>query len=166
MKTFFFVLIIATTFVACKKGDMGPQGPEGPQGIAGNANVTQYTFGSQNLTASFSTLQVTTTQDTMNNSLWFVYLYYQPIDRWYAIPGMGTGGLTTYRVSMGYSSGKVNIYIDKSGAGETYAQARVIRVYANTTTVGGRAGASEPSQLPAIDFKDYPAVRQYYGLPE
>ncbi len=169
MKTYFLVLIVATAFVACKKGDTGPQGPEGPagiqgaqgpQGIAGNANVTQYTFGAVNLSAmSFAQLQITTSQDTMNRSLWFVYLYYQPLDRWYAVPGAGFGGASTYRVSLTYVSGKATIYIDKSGVGENYAQARVIRVYASNVTTGGRSAST-------VDFNDYRAVRQYYQLPE
>lgn len=173
MKKYFIMLIVATVLLACKKGESGPQGPEGPagpqgpqgpQGIVGNANVTQYTYGAQNLSTSFVQLQVTTTQDTMNRSLWFVYLYYQPLDRWYILPGGGVGGSTTYRVSIGYAGGKVNIYIDRTGAGENYAQARVIRVYANNVTTGGRAGGS--SGLPPVDFNDYHAVRQYYQLPE
>lgn len=173
MKKFFLACIVATVFLACKKGDVGPQGPEGPagpqgpQGIVGNANVTQYTFGAQNLnSSSFIQMQITTTQDTMNRSLWFVYLYYQPLERWYMVPGSGFGGASTYRVSLAYASGKVTIYIDKTGVGENYAQARVVRVYANNVTTGGRAGAGESSGLPAIDFNDYQAVRQYYQLPE
>lgn len=35
MKKYFFLLIVATIFVACKKGDVGPQGPEGPTGPQG-----------------------------------------------------------------------------------------------------------------------------------
>lgn len=169
MKTYLLVLIVAMAFVACKKGDIGPQGPEGPagvqgaqgpQGVAGNANVTQYTFGAQNLaTSSFVQLQITTTQDTATRSLWYVYLYYQPLDRWYFVPGSGFGGTSTYRLSLTYASGKATIYIDKSGVGENYAQARVIRVYANSVTTGGRG--STP-----VDFSDYEAVRQYYQLPE
>lgn len=168
MKKYLSVLIMATAFFACKKGDVGPQGPEGPQGpqgISGNPNVTQYTFGAQNLATTFSQLQITTTQDTMNRSLWFVYLYYQPLSRWYALPGGGLGGATTYRVSLGYSAGKANIYIDKSGPGENYAECRVIRIYANNVLAGGRAGAGQ-SPLPDIDFSNYQAVRQYYQLQE
>ena len=159
------------SFFACKKGDTGPEGPagpagptgpQGPQGVAGNANVTQYSFGAQNFpTIGFAQLQVTTSKDTMERSQWFVYLYYAPIDRWYTVPGYGTGGTTAYRISMGHASGKVNIYIDKIGTGENYAAARVIRVYANTVLAGGRMAA-----LPNIDFSDYEAVRLYYHLPK
>jgi len=169
----FLIILIATSLLfACKKGDIGPagaqgppgpQGPQGPQGIAGNANVTQYTYGVQNLAATFSQLAVTTTKDTMDKSAWFVYLYYQSLDRWYFLPGAGYGGTTQYRVSMGYSTNKVIIYIDKNGPGESYAQAKVIRVYTSSQHTGGR---SMPATLPAdIDFTNYEAVRNYYQLP-
>src|SRR5688572_10492522 len=102
-------LILSFALFSCKKGDTGPAGPagpQGPQGIAGNANVTQYSYGVQNLAAGFAQLQVTTTKDTMDRSAWFVYLYYQPIDRWYFLPGSGVGGTTQYRVSMTYITNK------------------------------------------------------------
>src|SRR5687767_7203820 len=101
-------------------GATGATGPQGPIGIAGNANVTQYTYGSQDFTTGFKTLQVTTTQDTMDQSAWLVYLWYAPLSRWYFIPGLGFGGSTEYRVSMGYAAGKVNIFIDVVGPGEVY----------------------------------------------
>ena len=170
MKKYLFVSMLVIALIACEKGDTGPegpqgpagptgaQGPQGPQGIAGNANVTQYTFGAQNLSSiSFSQLQVTTTQDTLDRSLWFVYLFYQPLARWYTVPGPGVGGATVYRVGIGYASGKANIFIDKNGVGENYAQARVIRVYASSNGPGGRS---------SVDFSDYEAVRKYYNLPE
>ena len=170
MKKYLFVSMLVFAFIACEKGDTGPegpqgpagpagpQGPQGPQGISGNANVTQYTFGAQNLaTISFSQLQITTTQDTMDRSLWFVYILYQPLVRWYNVPGPGVGGATVYRVSFGYSGGKVNVFIDKTGTGENYSQARVIRVYSSSSGPGGRS---------SVDFSDYEAVRQYYNLPE
>ena len=174
------LLLVATVFAmsllsSCQKeGPAGPAGPagqqgppgaagvagaQGPQGIAGNANVTQYTYGNQDLVTSFRTLQVTTTVDTFNRSAWFVYLYYQPLDRWYSLPGFGFGASTNYRVSMGYSGNKVSIFIDKTGPGEVYAQAKVIRIYANSVGPGGRV------YQPTIDYTDYEAVRSYYKLP-
>lgn len=141
-------------------GVQGPAGPQGPIGISGNANVTQYTYGSQDFTTGFKTLLVTTTQDTMDRSAWLVYLWYAPISRWYFVPGLGFAGSTDYRLSMGYSAGKVNIFIDLVGPGEVYANARVVRIYANSSVSGGR------SQLPNIDFSNYEAVRQYYNLEE
>ena len=163
-------LVLSFAMLSCKKGDTGPAGPagapgpQGPQGIAGNANVTQYSYGVQNLAASFGQLQVTTTKDTMDRSAWFVYLYYQPIDRWYFIPGLGTGGTTQYRVSMGYTANKVNFYIDKVGPGESYAQAKVVRIYTSSQQAGGRY-ATATNSLPDIDFADYEVVRNYYQLP-
>jgi hypothetical protein len=170
---FTVTLILTICMFSCKKGDVGPagpqgeagpQGPQGPQGIAGNANVTQYTYGVQNLVASFAQLQVTTTRDTMDKSAWFVYLYYQPIDRWYFIPGYGNGGATQYRISMGYASNKVSIYIDKNGPGESYAQAKIIRIYTSSQQTGGRS-VTNPALPAGIDFSNYEAVRNYYQLP-
>jgi hypothetical protein len=177
MKLSLLALSFLIIFASCKKGDDGPAGPAGaagpagvagPQGIAGNANVMQYTYGVQNLAAGFVTLGVTTTLDTMNKSAWFVYLYYQPLDRWYFIPGLGTGGTTTYRVSLGYAGTKANIYIDKVGTGESYNNAKVIRIYSSGQTTGGRASGTDPvtNGLPAIDFSDYNAVKSYYHLPD
>lgn len=169
MKKFFLAIAVFLSLfiISCKKeagptGPAGPAGPQGPTGIAGNANVTNYTYGSQDFTTGFKTLLVTTTQDTMDRSAWFVYLFYAPLTRWYFIPGLGFGGATTYRLSMSYTGGKVNIFIDRTGVGEVYAQARVVRVYANTSTTGGRVNA----KLPDIDFTSYEAVKKYYNLPD
>jgi hypothetical protein len=177
MRTLLIVILSIVLFSCEKEGEQGPAGPQGPagaqgvagpqgpQGVAGNANVMQYTFPAFNFsTNGFAQLQVSTTKDTMDQSAWFVYMHYQPIDRWYIIPGHGPGGSTQYRISMGHSSNKVNLYIDKVGPGESFDLIRVIRVYANTTQTGGRM-ASKP-QLPDIDFSIYEAVRTYYGLPD
>ena len=171
------IAMLAVSFFSCTKegeqGPVGPQGPagpqgaagpQGPQGIAGNANVAQYTYGAFNFaTSSFGQFQVTTTKDTMDKSAWFVYLYYQAINRWYLIPGHGPGATTQYRISIGHTNGKVSVYIDKVGAGESFSEIRVIRIYSSSTQTGGRM-ASEP-KLPDIDFNNYEAVRAYYKLP-
>lgn len=158
-------MLLTATLFSCKKGDTGAKGADGLNGVDGNANVKQYSFGAQNLqTSSFVQLQITTTRDTMDRSAWFVYLYYQSLDRWYSMPGQGAGGATQYRVSMGYSSNKVNFYIDKTGTGENYAQAKVVRIYTGAPIPGGRV-AADGSRLPDIDFTNYEAVRDYYQLP-
>ena len=166
MRTFTTLIFLSgVALFSCKKGDTGPAGTDGKDGQNGNANVVQYNFGQQNfITNSFVTLSVSTTRDTMENSQWFAYLRYAPIDRWYAIPGAGLGGGTAYRLSFAFEAGKVNLYIDKTGAGEIYDKARVVRVYINKTLSGGRSG--NRNSLPDIDFGDYETVRQYYNLPK
>lgn len=170
----FFAIVLFISLTACKKGDTGPAGPagttgavgsQGPQGIAGSANVLQYTFGEQALNLSFSILSIPTTLDTMNKSAWFVYLYYQPISRWYFLPGLGSGGNTNYRLSMGHDGNKVNIYIDKAGPGELYANAKVIRIYSSGQLAGGRSSGLLLN-LPPIDFTNYDDVKAYYHLPD
>lgn len=161
-QSFFSLLLLTTLAVACKKGDTGP---EGAPGIDGNANVTQYSFGPQNFAASpYLTMSITTTQDTMNNSTWLVYLYHQQVSRWYFVPGQGYAGATFYRVSMGYANNKVNIYIDRDGPGENYSSAKVIRIHNNISLPGGRTRL--PHEAAGIDTRDYEAVRQFYGLRE
>ncbi len=69
MKTRFFyciVLFLGIGLIACSDGEdgidgvdgidgeQGPAGPQGPQGIEGNANVTQYTFGNHDFSATAS----------------------------------------------------------------------------------------------------------------
>jgi hypothetical protein len=184
MKTISSLLIIALCvilFTACQKegpagpagpagvqGTQGPQGTQGavgPQGISGNANVTQYTYDnsfdfSSNLDFN---LQVSTTADTMNRSLWFVYLKYNGgFEYYYPLPGLGYNGSSYYRSTFYFNAGfnKVIHNITRvNGSGEIYSGVRIIRVYANNTTTGGRAA------LPAINFSDYAAVKNYYKLP-
>jgi hypothetical protein len=154
---------------SCKKGDTGPEGPkgdpgpQGPQGIAGNASVTQYTYGVQNLASTFSTLTVKTTKDTMDKAAWFVYLYYEGNQRWYFVPGFGVASSSQYRLSMGYATNLVSLYIDKaSGPGESYAQARVIRIMSSSQQAGGR-GMGSAADGP--DYSKYEEVKRYYDLP-
>jgi len=163
-----FALFLLLALASCKKGDTGPAGKDGidgldgVDGVDGNANVTQYTFGASNLAIiSFAQLAVSTTKDTMDKSTWLVYLYYQPLARWYFMPGSGVGGNTAYRVSMGYSANKVNIYIDKNGPGENYSESKVIRIYNSNTIPGGRM--ADPYSLP-VNVTDYEAVKRYYNL--
>jgi hypothetical protein len=174
----FFVFIILLT--ACQKegpagpagltgsqGVVGASGPIGPQGIAGNANVTQYTYDNSfdfNANIDFN-LQVSTTLDTMNRSLWFVYLkYIGGFDYYYSLPGLGYNGSSYYRNVFYFSPG-VNKVIHNitrvNGAGEAYAGIKIIRVYANQVSTGGRVASS----LPGIDFANYEEVRNYYNLP-
>jgi hypothetical protein len=147
-------------------GGTGATGPVGPQGIAGNANVMQYTYDN---TFDFSAnldfnLQVSTTLDTMNRSLWFVYLKYNGgFEYYYSLPGLGYNGSSYYRNVFYFSPGanKVIHNITRvNGAGEAYAGIKIIRVYANNSTIGGRQSGTE------VDFTNYNSVKSYYNLPD
>lgn len=164
----FVVLMIVLAIISCKKGDRGPAGntgpagDQGPQGVAGNANVTQYTFAGQNfITTASASLPVTTTEDTMSRSAWFVYLV-RASGNVYPLPGFGVNGSSEYRLHWFFNSGKVNFTITRvSGTGEDYSGIKIIRIYANTVATGGRMAP----QLPDIDLSDYYAVCRYYDLP-
>jgi hypothetical protein len=179
MKTISNLLIFSLFLIlltSCQKegpagatGAQGPQGalgPIGPQGIAGNANVTQYTYDGPfdfNANLDFN-LQVSTTLDTMNRSLWFVYLKYNGgFEYYYALPGFGYNGATNYRNTFYFNAGanKVIQNITRlAGSGEVYAGIKIIRVFANTVSTGGR----EVSLIPPIDFTNYEEVCRYYHI--
>ena len=166
----FFIL-----FTSCQKespagptGAQGAQGAIGPQGITGNANVTQYTYDN---TFDFGAnldfnLQVSTTLDTMNRSAWLVYLKYTGgFDYYYPMPGLGYNGSSYYRNTFYFntSANKVIHNITRvNGSGEVYTGIKIIRIYANNVSVGGRSATS----LPALDFTNYEEVRSYYDLPQ
>lgn len=169
MKTILNLLIISLCVVSLssctKEGPAGPVGPAGPAGPAGtSANVTQYSFGPMDFsTNARQELLVTTTLDTMNRSAWFAYIIHNN-GAAYAVPGWGLEGFTSYRSAFAFNSSTnkvVNTIAVVAGPGEAYQSAKVIRIYANSTGVGGRSALD----LPDIDFTDYEKVRQYYKLP-
>jgi hypothetical protein len=148
------------------QGATGSQGATGPQGIAGNANVTQYTYDGPfdfNANLDFN-LQLSTTLDTMNRSLWFVYLKYNGgFEYFYSLPGLGYNGSSYYRNTFYYNASfnKVIHNITRvNGSGEVYSGVKIIRVYANNTATGGR------QVMPDIDFTNYQKVKAYYKLPD
>ena len=156
-----------TTGSTGAQGVQGATGPIGPQGIAGNANVTQYTYDNSfdfGVNLDFN-LQVSTTLDTMNRSLWFVYLKYTGgFEYYYALPGVGYNGSSYYRNTFYFNTNanKVIHNITRvNGPGEVYAGIKIIRIYANNVLVGGRSAVLSPG----IDFTNYEEVRRYYNLP-
>ncbi len=171
-KSFFYLLLLclSMTFFSCKKGEVGdpgaegpagPQGPAGPLGVAGNANVTQYNFGAHNFaTSSQKILNVAIAAADMNRSVWLVYIV-RASGNVYPIPGFGVNGTSEYRIYMYHSAPNAVISIQRAtGPGEEYSSIRVIRIQA-TNVVNGRNASVEPG----IDFNDYYAVCDYYGLP-
>jgi len=167
LKQFLAFVLVVAVMASCKKGDVGPAGPAGPigpQGISGNANVTQYSFGSLDFTSSSQyDLAVNTTADTMNRSLWFVYLSYAGGNEYfYALPGFGYDAQSYYRNTFYFNTGMSRVMhsISKyTGNGEVYTGAKIIRVYANNVV-----SPSGRMMMPPVDVTDYNAVKNYYGL--
>lgn len=168
LKIIFMSMLLTAAIVSCKKegpqGPAGVAGPIGPQGIAANANVTQYTFGTVDLENNANIdLSVNTTADTMNRSLWLVYISYTGGNEYfYAMPGFGYNAATYYRNSFYFSNSlnKVVHSITKvTGNGEVYTGAKIIRVYANTVV-----SPSGRMMVPPVDITDYNKVKEYYGL--
>lgn len=169
-----------------QNGQDGPQGPEGPQGEPGedgNANVTLYifdehAFSSQSPSVGLGIDDVSLTEWT--ESAWFVYLVGNPecpaVCRFH-VPGLGSpyeAETSFYNASDHLGSGDqvVVLVTLESGPGETYDNIHVVRVdvsnveFPNEGLTAGLQSSPE-DLLPAnLDFSDYNAVKEYYGLDE
>lgn len=156
-------LVLLTTIVSCKKGDTGP---------AGNANVIQYNFSSQTFTGVLNLTLSNISQGKIDSSM--VLIYYNPSTEaataWYAVPGLGSGGLYETRYFLYQTSTSPSIYTlsirtNKPDGTGTYASAltftktRVFIVPASTILPGGRQAAP-------VDYSDYYAVKKYYNIPD
>ncbi|MRG45746.1 hypothetical protein GFS24_11505 [Chitinophaga sp. SYP-B3965] len=133
MKRILQIAVCAIIFWSCKKSETVDKNE------LVSSNIAQYSFGEQNFTtATFKLLSIPTTKDTADNSAWIVYLYYQTLDRWYVVPGLGVGAATNYRLSYDFKNEHVNFYIDKVGAGEKYEKARIVRIYSRNQQLIGK----------------------------
>lgn len=142
------------------KGDAGPQGVAGPQGEVGNANVTQYNFGSHNFaTSSPKNLYIPMSAADMDRSTFLVFILRES-GNVYPIPGKGVNGTSTYRFFYFHSESNAVFSITRdSGAGEEYSSIRIVRIHA-ANVVNGR----KLSNHPPVDFNNYYEVCAYYGL--
>lgn len=138
-------------------GTPGAIGPQGPQGIPGNANVKIYNFQGANLGflgSSEIERTISMTQTQFNNSLFFVYM--RAGTTWYPLPGTGPNGLSSYRITISYSSlfSRFRI-IRSSGIGDSFDQFKIVSIEG---TPGNRI------LLPDIDFLDFQKVAEHFGL--
>lgn len=161
MKTKFIYcmpVILGLMITGCE-GEQGPQGPPGPQGTDGNAEVTQYIFGEHDFSTSSSvTWQIPDiSSEEMYESAWLTYLV-RPAGNIYPIPGYGVNGSSEYRIYVFHSGVNVNFAVVlAAGTGEIYAETRIVQIPASDTV-------NLKTSVPDIDFSDYYAVADYYGL--
>ena len=163
MKNLFFLLVLSFVLVisGCDQATVvGPQGPPGPEG---NANVKIYTFTGVDFrqTTDTGVYIDNISEDTVNNSAWFVYLvgFGNNTTVSYSIPGSDASNSHYYPWSIYIIPiSRLQYFIVKdSGPGQQFDQIKIVRIYGGT---GGKP------QLPDIDFSSYDAVKQYYGIKE
>ena len=155
-----------------EQGLQGPQGSQGPQGPAGadgqdgkdgNANVQLYEFGVQTFTNSLN-LQLSVSRETVDKSL--LLIYYNPAaeaeSAWYQMPGMGPGGSYHTRYFIFQSSVSPSIYTLGIRTVKADGTAHGIAVtYNKIKVIFAEASSIIPGRL---DFDDYEAVMDYFGL--
>jgi len=162
------------------QGDQGPQGeqgPIGPQGVTGNANVVLYEYGSVNFTSVVSYLIPDMTVEKMDTTL--VIGYFNPSeydeDVWISLPGIvAINGnnyiIVNYMASFdadSYSMILTTLNVDGSlnASSKTWRKFRIFVIPASTVIPAGRiADVQTDLSNAGIDFTDYAAVCDYFGL--
>lgn len=141
---------------ACKK----EAGPTGPAGKDGNANVVLYKFAGNDFSVNSDIAKnVSMSADSFDQYVWLTYLKRDAINT-YSIPGYGFTGNSEYRIFFNYDASPVEIYISRaSGPGEAYDSIKIVGIQ-----IGKVIGKKD--DLPNIDFRDYNAVKAYYGIKE
>ena len=145
-------------------GPQGPQGEQGPEGVAGNAGVMMYTWGSRNFTYQTSYLFPCASKEEIDNSLFYAY-YKDTTDDWFPAIGIGFDAYLI-RYTLSYSSPNGNFNVDlltTDGLNYytpqvTWHAFRLIVVPIPTANIITRSAA------PPVDFSNYAAVAEYYGL--
>ena len=134
--SFFCFALLSVTIISCKKNDTpdrtGYNTKFEPKSISAIENGHQYSFGPINFgtTPEFS-LQIRTTSDTANCSIWNVYLVSSDGKKYY-IPGYGANGVSYYYADHYYSTTNRMLSIivkHVSGPPEDYASILVINSY-------------------------------------
>ena len=142
-----------------QQGDVGATGPKGEDGIA---NAIQYEFTGHDFSVGNSSSSVVISKANYDTTAWFAYLVNGNLV--YALPGSGSSSNTTYRVQFSYSGFMTSAMycniVRTTGPGEVYSGIRIIGIKVNIGTPEGKVN----HDLPDIDFSNYHAVSEYYGL--
>lgn len=169
MKTKIFIVVFAlfAALVSCKKaekGETGPSGPAGANGANGNANVKAYYFGKDSITTTrtsfyFNLSDPSVTSNMLDSSA--VLVYHQAFGLWYSVPGLG---YTAYYQSRFYTSNSTkDLYIsvyDPDGTAYTGPQINIAKFKIVIIPSSDYKG----SRKKPVDFNNYYATMQYYGL--
>lgn len=179
-----FASILSFSFMSCtKEGPVGPKGPAGEQGVKGdqgekgdqgNANVkvftkdisaaTWETVGSSSdgyLKLDISAPTVLT-QDVVDNWVNLVYVYTSEVGYapWTLLPIYSTRNV---RVTGTVLVGHLILQRDQDGEPHTQSWFNKVKLVSIKPSSIGALGRME---APPIDYSDYQAVCNYYGIEE
>lgn len=152
-------------------GPDGPAGPVGPAGPTGNANVIQFTYGANNFPlgkgAGYNfNLPSDITPAILTSSAVLVYLAEAipnstaPLN-WFSVPGVIVAGgvehefYMNYGTSSGGTGARVSVLRKVAASAALSARMRIVIIQANSLRNARQA---------AVDFSDYNAVKEFYGL--
>jgi hypothetical protein len=150
-------------------GPAGPAGAAGATGQTGNANVIQVSYAAKTWTAAKGSAQqfvfpANVTTAIMNSSAVLVYMTDATPNNatpypWYFIPGIvpsnGVEHEFYYQTTFAGSTAGINIYRKVASTATLAASTRIVIIPANDLRNGRKA---------TVDFSDYNAVKEFYGL--
>lgn len=164
-KNFIAVFALFAALVSCKKaekGDMGPAGPAGSNGANGNANVKAYYFGKDSIEASRTSLYFylpsSVTSNMMDSSA--VLVYYNTSNLWFSSPGFGINAAFQTR---SYTQGAMVVLKALNPDATVYSGAKYI--FEKIKIIVIPSSDFSGFRKKPVDFNNYYATMQYYGLP-
>jgi|GEM_PF-2513902 len=154
------------------KGDTGVQGPKGDKGDPGNANVKVYTkditsaiwtvVGS--VSSGYLRLEIPApkvlTADVVDNWINLVYVYTSDFNGWGLVPYYTERDI---RVTASISVGKLALMRDQNGMASTQSWFHMVKLVCIKPSSSGTIQRQSP---PPVDYSDYQAVADYYGIGE
>jgi hypothetical protein len=170
MKTKIFIAVFAlfAALVSCKKaekGATGPAGANGTNGTNGNANVKMFYFGKDSITTthtifSFTISDPKVTSNMMDSSA--ILFYHQANGFWYSSPGLGWSASYQTRFYTYNSTRSLNFEVYNPDA-TTYTGSKVVITKFKAVIIP--SSDYKGSRKKPVDFNNYYATMQYYGLP-
>lgn len=158
-KTIFFVMVIlATTFISCKKGDTGPQGTAGIDGNADVFGTNDITLNSSDWVANETYFYADITSPEITQAIidhGVVIVYEKSELFWNALPY--TWGIIS--VSFDFGLKTVGIYYNNNDGSQTINPGtKTFRIVS--------ISASNAKAYSNIDWKNYDSVKKTFNLPD
>jgi hypothetical protein len=166
------VVSVTMLLASCAKdgvqGPVGPAGSNGTNGTNGNANVMEYFFRNDSVSATHDFARRLPIRFSSIDSAVVLFYYYDPSgSAWYPSPGLGayaayqTRFFTAMATSGNDSTDLILRVYDPTGgsyAGTvTISKAKLILIPASSILPGKKA---------PVDYNNYSATMRYFGLKE
>jgi hypothetical protein len=159
----FAVLALSTSCKKAEDGATGPTGPAGSNGTNGNSNVKAYYFGKDSITSLNPNITLNLPSPVTSNMIdsSAVLVYHSASGLWFPSPGVGLN--STYQTRI-YTQNTTLYVKSLDPDGTAYSGGKVI--FDKLKVIVIPASDFSGFRKKPVDFTDYKATMQYYGLAE